>query len=84
MIKGIVRSLDQLGRLCIPKEIRRDLNIKNGEPLDIYLRDGVICIEKCKLQCVICGNDEEEKLVEVQGVHICKECAEKAVSAVEK
>lgn len=34
---GIVRRVDDLGRICIPKEIRRQLGIKEGEPLEIFI-----------------------------------------------
>jgi transcriptional pleiotropic regulator of transition state genes len=77
MVKGIVRRIDDLGRVVIPKEMRRALKIKEGDPVDIYLKDGVICIEPFRLQCVCCGNCNEDKLVVVDGVHMCPECVEK-------
>nr|WP_313132599.1 AbrB/MazE/SpoVT family DNA-binding domain-containing protein [Anaerocolumna sp.] len=77
MVKGIVRKIDDLGRVVIPKEMRRALKIKEGDPVDIYLKDGVICMETIKLQCVCCGNDNEDKLIVVDGVHMCPECIEK-------
>lgn len=36
---GIVRRIDELGRIVIPKEIRKTINIKEGDPLEIYLND---------------------------------------------
>ena len=36
---GIVRIIDDLGRVVIPKEIRRSLNIEEGDPLEIYIDD---------------------------------------------
>ena len=36
---GIVRRIDDLGRIVIPKEIRRSLNIEEGDPLEIYMDD---------------------------------------------
>lgn len=83
MIKGIVRYIDQLGRIVVPREMYRSLNMDLGDPVDIYLKDGVICIEKCKLQCVVCGSSREENLLEVDGVHICKECGSKINTALE-
>nr|WP_308743500.1 AbrB/MazE/SpoVT family DNA-binding domain-containing protein [uncultured Anaerocolumna sp.] len=77
MVKGIVRPIDDLGRLVIPKEFRKSLKIKEKDPVDIYLKDGVICIEPFKLQCVCCGNRNENKLVVVDGVHMCPDCVEK-------
>ena len=44
---GIVRRVDDLGRIVIPKEIRRTLRIREGEPLEIYTdRDGQIILKK--------------------------------------
>ncbi len=44
---GIVRTIDDLGRVVIPKEIRKNLNIRDGQPLEIYTRpDGQIILRK--------------------------------------
>lgn len=77
MPKGIVRKLDELGRVTLPKEMRKSINLKDRDQVDIYFNDGVICIEKADTQkkCFICKS--KEKLVEVDGMHICLNCAEK-------
>lgn len=43
---GIVRRIDDLGRVVIPKEIRRTLKIKEGDPLELYVNDGMVCFKK--------------------------------------
>ena len=43
---GIVRRIDDLGRIVIPKEIRRTMRIRDGDPLEIYTDDGKIVMEK--------------------------------------
>lgn len=44
---GIIRRVDDLGRVVIPKEIRRTMKIKEGDPLEIYTeRDGTVCFKK--------------------------------------
>ena len=43
---GIVRRVDDLGRVVIPKEIRRTCNIREGDPLEISLQDGAVVFEK--------------------------------------
>lgn len=43
---GIVRRMDDVGRVVIPKEIRRQLRIKEGDPLEIFLEDNKVCFEK--------------------------------------
>lgn len=47
---GIIRRVDDLGRVVIPKEIRRNLNIRDGEPLEIYVGkiDGIPCVSFAK------------------------------------
>ena len=47
MIKsGITRKIDELGRIVVPKEIRYNLGIRDGEPLEIYTSDNSIIIKK--------------------------------------
>ena len=43
---GIVRRVDDLGRVVIPKEIRRNLGIHEGDPLEIFLHEDCICFKK--------------------------------------
>lgn len=44
---GIVRRIDDLGRVVIPKEIRRQMRIKEGDPLEIFTtREGMVCFQK--------------------------------------
>lgn len=43
---GIVRRVDDLGRIVIPKEIRRNLGIREGDPLEIFVENGCICLRK--------------------------------------
>ena len=43
---GIVRRVDDLGRVVIPKEIRRNLGIYEGDPLEIFLHEDCICLRK--------------------------------------
>ena len=46
---GIVRRIDDLGRIVIPKELRRNLKIREGDPLEIYVNDDMICFKKYQL-----------------------------------
>lgn len=43
---GIVRRIDDLGRVIIPKEIRRTLHIKEGDPLEIFTGEGGVIFKK--------------------------------------
>ena len=49
---GIVRRVDDLGRIVIPKEIRRALHIKEGDPLEIYVDNNMVCLRNYKYQAV--------------------------------
>lgn len=47
---GIVRRIDDLGRVVIPKEIRRTLRIREGDPLEIYTAtDGEVILKNIRL-----------------------------------
>ena len=64
---GIVRRIDDLGRIVIPKEIRRALKIKDGDPLEIYTaRDGSVIIKPYHKDWEICilewHNNNRERL----------------------
>jgi len=69
MIKGIIRSIDDLGRLVIPKEMRDGLKMRANEPVDIYTVGNVICLRRAALSCVCCGSENEKGLIEHEGVY---------------
>ena len=43
---GIIRRIDDLGRIVIPKEIRRSMGIREGEPLEIFVHEDYLCFKK--------------------------------------
>jgi AbrB family transcriptional regulator (stage V sporulation protein T) len=43
---GIVRRIDDLGRVVIPKEIRRTMKIREGDPLEVFIQGDVVCFKK--------------------------------------
>ena len=48
---GVIRRIDELGRIVIPKEIRKNLRIKNGDSLEIFLEsDNIILKKYCTLR----------------------------------
>jgi transcriptional pleiotropic regulator of transition state genes len=59
---GIVRRIDELGRVVIPKELRRGLEIENKDPIEIYVEDEKIILKKFKanMECDITGQVSEE------------------------
>lgn len=72
---GIVRCLDDLGRIVIPIETRRALHIENRDPIEIYVRDDEIILKKYMATCVFCGSNKG--LIEYERHTICRECIEK-------
>lgn len=72
---GIVRNVDNLGRIVLPIELRRTLDINIKDSLEIFVsNDGEILLKKYAPACIICG--ESENLVEYKGKRICRECIE--------
>lgn len=73
---GIVRDIDKLGRIVIPVEVRRELRLKEGTPVEIFLEGENIILRRYKFHgCQICG--ETRQLAEVQGTKLCKNCLHK-------
>jgi len=66
---GIVRKVDQLGRIVIPKELRKSLGIDLGEPLEIYTDDNRIILKKYEPQnsCIMTGNISDRNMTLGQG-----------------
>lgn len=74
MIKstGIIRKIDQLGRIVIPMEVRRNFNIDVQDPIEISVEKGKIVLAKVSNNCIIC--DRTNKLVTFKGKMICQNC----------
>ena len=72
---GIVRKLDQLGRIVIPKEIRTTFDIKETDPIEIYVDGTDIILRKYQKTCIFCG--ESEKLTDFGDKVVCSSCLKK-------
>ena len=72
---GIVRKLDELGRVVIPKEIRNKLDIEEKDPIEIYLDGTSIILRKFETGCIFCNNSKD--LVSFKDKLICKKCLSK-------
>jgi transcriptional pleiotropic regulator of transition state genes len=77
VITGMSRPVDELGRVVIPKEYRRTLKFDYRDFIDMWIEGEEICIRKAALQCVICGSDDEQQLMDVDGVLVCRSCGTK-------
>lgn len=75
---GITRPVDALGRVVIPKEIRNNMDINEDDLMEIFIDGEMICIRKVpEKKCFICGSAEQ--LLDVKGIHICRNCSCKVV-----
>lgn len=72
---GMVRRVDDLGRIVLPKELRRTFGIADGDPVEIYTDDRGIILRKYQTGCTLCG--AMDIAGEVCGKRICKSCAKK-------
>ena len=72
MKSGMVRNVDELGRVVIPKEMRRKLGIGDNDPVDISIDGERIVIEKYRQCCHFCSSEDD--IVEFKGRNICKRC----------
>ncbi len=69
---GIVRSIDELGRIVVPKEIRTKLDINPSDPIEIYVEGDKIILTKDQSGCLFCGSFDE--LVSFKGKKVCAAC----------
>ncbi len=72
---GITRQVDQLGRVVLPKELRRTLDIGEKDLLEIYVEGESIILKKLEMSCVFCGSRKE--ITEYNGKYICRSCINK-------
>lgn len=69
---GIVRKVDELGRIVLPIELRRTLDIEERDSLEIYVDGSSIVLKKYQPSCVFCGS--AENVVPFKGKMICRDC----------
>lgn len=69
---GIVRRLDQLGRIVIPKELRSVFDLKETDPVEIFVEGSDIILRKYQPSCIFC-NDASD-IISYNGKNICKKC----------
>ena len=72
---GIVRKVDELGRIVLPIEMRRTLDIAERDALEIYVDGDSIILKKYQAACVFCGSVKD--VLRFEGKNICPDCAGK-------
>lgn len=71
---GIVRKVDELGRIVIPIELRRTLQIDQKDALEIYVDGSQIILKKYEPACIFC--DQAKDVINFKGKNICPDCTE--------
>jgi len=69
---GIVRKVDELGRVVLPIELRRTLDIAEKDALEIYVDGQTIILKKYEPACIFCGNAKDVSVY--KGKNICPDC----------
>lgn len=79
---GIVRPVDSLGRVVLPIELRRNLDIAADDSLEIYVENDSIILKKYEPACMFCG--ETQNTVHYKGKIICKNCLDEMMKELKK
>ena len=69
---GIVRKIDELGRVVLPIELRRTMNLEVRDPVEIYMEGDSIVLRRYEASCLFCGGVRQ--LTEFRGKQICSDC----------
>lgn len=81
---GIIRKVDDLGRIVLPMELRRTLEISPETPLEIFVDGLNIVLAKYQPGCALCGSSGTKLVAEIAGKWLCRPCVEKAVAALKE
>ena len=69
---GIVRRIDELGRVVLPIELRRTMHLEVRDPVEIFMEGDAIVLRKYEAACLFCGGGHQ--LTTFRGKQICGEC----------
>lgn len=72
---GVVRKVDELGRIVLPIEIRKTLDIKQKDAIEIFIDEDKIVLQKYQPSCIFCNS--LDRIIYFHGKRICAECVEK-------
>ena len=78
---GIVRRLDELGRIVLPMELRKTLDLKVKDSIEITVEKGAIVLRKYSQSCVFCGKDT--KITDFKAKSICSKCLQEIKSQLD-
>lgn len=69
---GIKREIDKLGRIVLPIELRRSLEIETGDAVEIHVEDDRVILKKYKPSCIFCSGNEG--MTTYKGKNVCAAC----------
>ena len=69
---GIVRKVDELGRIVLPIELRRTLDIAEKDSMEIYIEGDAIILRKYQPACIFC--DSSRDIINYRGKNVCSDC----------
>ncbi len=69
---GIVRRIDELGRIVLPIELRNKMDIKTKDSVEIFVEEDKIILKKYEPACLFCGN--ADNVILFKGKLVCKQC----------
>ena len=69
---GVVRKVDELGRIVVPIELRRTMDISVKDTLEIFVEGDKIILKKYHPACIFCENAKD--VISYKGKMICKDC----------
>ena len=75
---GIVRKVDELGRIVLPIELRRTLGIDVKDPLEIYVHEDQIILKKYQPACIFCGSGDY--VHRIHDKNVCQSCIDELKS----
>lgn len=81
-VKKVIKKFDKLGRVVIPKEIRDKFVLNPKDPIEIFVDNDKIFLQKYQESCIFCNNSQNLK--EYMEKYICEECKKKIKKLVEK
>ena len=73
---GVVRKIDQFGRIVLPIELRRTLDLEIGDALEIFIDDQTVILRKYEPACIFCGDAKNASLY--KGRMVCPDCLKEA------
>lgn len=79
---GTVRRIDKFGRLVLPIELRRIMDVDEGDALEIFTEGNHVILKKYEPYCIFCGS--MDSLFQYKGRNVCAACAAKLEKLIEE